>query len=195
VKKDFPGAIVWVNEAAGVLAGGCSHFRVCHKVSEVVPAAVNWVSADRYWSSPPHKPGAHAAALKGIYEDRIFPRLLPHQRALLVPGSFASDRSKQCSAACFDRFMTEDALDYIEWASNEPRIVGIAPYHWNPCPFCRKTRNEIGVKGMNSTRLTWQLLGRRILAQRIRENNTLDWQAPWTTFPPLLLNLSRFVPA
>ena len=29
-------------------------------------------------------------------------------------GSFASDRSKQCSAACFDRFMTEDALDYIE---------------------------------------------------------------------------------
>ena len=64
VKRDFPGAIIWVNEAAGVLAGGCSHFRVCHKVSEVVPPAVNWVSADRYWSSPPHRPGAHAAALK-----------------------------------------------------------------------------------------------------------------------------------
>jgi hypothetical protein len=123
--------------AAGVLAGGCSHFRVCHKVgrcnlkplqsrvqtacshrlkrlkrkdkrqlvssfafkvnlrrynkvSEVVPPAVNWVSADRYWSSPPHKPGAHAAALKGIYEERIFPRLLPHQRALLVPGQGGS---------------------------------------------------------------------------------------------------------
>jgi hypothetical protein len=49
-------------------------------------------------------------ALKGIYEDRIFPRLLPHQRALLVPGSFASEKSKQCSAVCFDRFMTEVGL-------------------------------------------------------------------------------------
>jgi hypothetical protein len=50
---------------------------------------------------------------------------------------------------------TEDVLDYIEWASSEPRIVGFAPYHWNNCPYCRRTRNEIGVKEMNSTRLTW----------------------------------------
>lgn len=138
VKKDFPGAIIWINEAAGVLAGGCSHYHVCHDVKTVVPAAVSWISADRYWSSPPHSPGAHVAALRGIYEERIFPRLLPHQRAILVPGSFASEHSKQCSAACFDRFMTEDALDYIEWASSEPRIVGFAPYHWNNCPYCRK---------------------------------------------------------
>jgi hypothetical protein len=38
-------------------AGGCSHYHVCHNVSEVIPPAVSWVSADRYWSSPPHKPG------------------------------------------------------------------------------------------------------------------------------------------
>jgi hypothetical protein len=175
IKKDFPGAIIWVNEAAGVLARGCNHYRVCHNVSEVIPASVSWISADRYWSSPPHKPGAHASSLRGIYEDRIFPRLLPHQRTLLVPGSFASERSKTCSAACFDKFMTQDALDYMQWAASEPRIVGFAPYHWNNCPNCKKTRNEIGVKEMNSTRLTWQMLGKRILEARRAENNSLEW--------------------
>lgn len=38
-----------------------------------------------------------------------------------------------------------------------------------------RTRNEIGVKSMNSTRLTWQMLGKRILAARKAENNSLEW--------------------
>jgi hypothetical protein len=51
--------------------------------------------------------------------------------------------------------LTSDDLD---------AVVAVVPYHWNNCPYCVHTKNEIGTKFMNKTREVWQSFGRDLQA-------------------------------
>eukprot|EP00976_Prorocentrum_cordatum_P043764 885317-Prorocentrum_minimum.AAC.1 len=170
IRHDFPGAIIWMNEAISVVRGHCNHFHVCSNFTHV-PAAISWFSLDRYWTTAIHKD--HANRLRESYEKHLIPKLNSNQSIVLVPGGFASKyNSKKCNFNCYEEFMTRDALDYLDWAIEDGRIAAIIPYHWHYCPGCKSTRNEIGVQGMNLTRAMWRSIGRSV----VERSNT--WVRP-----------------
>eukprot|EP00242_Pyramimonas_sp_CCMP2087_P008204 CAMPEP_0198204154 /NCGR_PEP_ID=MMETSP1445-20131203/7536_1 /TAXON_ID=36898 /ORGANISM="Pyramimonas sp., Strain CCMP2087" /LENGTH=710 /DNA_ID=CAMNT_0043875895 /DNA_START=44 /DNA_END=2176 /DNA_ORIENTATION=- len=171
IRHDFPGSIIWMNEASGVVGSGCNHFHVCTNWTHV-PAAINWFSLDRYWTTSRHTD--HAARLRENYEKHLIPKLNRNQSIVLVPGAFASAYNKKCKKDCYDGFCSNDAKEYVEWALEDGRIAAIIPYHWHYCRGCRTTRNEVGVQGMNATRAMWRMIGRNIVEQ----SNTMRIDVP-----------------
>ena len=53
--------------------------------SSNVPAALDYISVDLYRGGG----SAEVGYAKAFYEKHVFNKLLPHQRALIVPGTFA----------------------------------------------------------------------------------------------------------
>eukprot|EP00951_Prasinocladus_malaysianus_P044365 scaffold570922_cov47-Prasinocladus_malaysianus.AAC.2 len=91
-------------------------------------------------------------------------------------------------------FMQQDAHQFMTWAAMDDRgnftafsnifivvsanicntmrrmhtccaVAAVVPYHWNYCPHCMGTRNEIGAREMNGTREAWQSFGRKASRQ------------------------------
>jgi hypothetical protein len=106
----------------------------------------------------------------------IYPLLKPHQKVFLVPGSFGTHDPKSpqppgyprgnktfCYGGTFDgcdRYMADQANAYAKWAYEDPRIAGIAPWHWDTrgigvvTPF-----KEVGVVDMPKTKQAWRAIG------------------------------------
>eukprot|EP00873_Tetraselmis_striata_P014816 jgi/Tetstr1/435080/TSEL_024049.t1 len=160
VRHDFPRAVIWLNEARPPLKNGLTQFQRRLKDFKL-PAAVTWLSTDSYHFGPNPE---HVAETRRFYNRYIYPKLLPHQSVVLVPGSFASEHNPMCNKDCYEEFAASDARKYIEWARMDPRVVAVVPYHWNRCPYCVRTRNEIGTKDMNKPRAVWQDFGRELHA-------------------------------
>ena len=53
-----------------------------------VPPSVSWFSIDVYHTSPKAN---YTGQVRAFYENHIYPKLAPYQRAVLVPGSFGSE--------------------------------------------------------------------------------------------------------
>ena len=126
-----------------------------------VPGEITWFSVDTYHIRPW---GAYATSVRNFYENYVYPKLHEHQAVLVIPGAFGSRLHKRCSLACYDSFCSKDAWEFFDWAWEDDRVIGLAPYHWNTCPHCRQTRNEVGAKYLNKTRLAWEEIGRKIIA-------------------------------
>ena len=47
---------------------------------------------------------------------------------------------------------------------SDPRVIGMAPWHWQHCGGCAKSRDEIGVRSMNRTKTAWRDIGQKIKA-------------------------------
>lgn len=92
-----------------------------------MPASWDLVSADDYWDlnhSNPATAGFEASAR--IYKQHLLPKLAPHQRALLVPGTFASP----ASAARDDADAAAQLQRYWDFALSDSRIAGFSPWHF-----------------------------------------------------------------
>lgn len=70
--------------------------------------------------------------------------------------------SARCNLACYDAFATKDAWEFFQWGWDDDRVVGIAPYHWNTCPHCKRSHNEIGTKDLRLAKAAWRQIGERI---------------------------------
>ena len=55
-----------------------------------MPPSVSWFSIDVYHTSPKAN---YTGQVRAFYENHIYPKLAPYQRAVLVPGSFGSSKS------------------------------------------------------------------------------------------------------
>eukprot|EP01050_Picozoa_sp_SAG11_P026877 SAG11_NODE_6597_length_1281_cov_1.949239_1_plen_267_part_01 len=100
------------------------------------------ISADIYdMNTPPERPpnaNGTANALKNIafYEREVFPRLRPHQRALLAPGVFASHpevcaaHNTSCPLAQQATQVTKRLDMLFEWAKGRDEIAGWIPWHF-----------------------------------------------------------------
>lgn len=89
VRRDFPSVVIWVNEARPPLKNGLTQFQ--HRLPKfVMPASISWVSTDSYHFEP--NPN-HVAETRRFYHRYIYPKLLPNQSAVLVPGAFASEHN------------------------------------------------------------------------------------------------------
>jgi hypothetical protein len=99
-----------------------------------VPAAISWISYDFY--NPP------APFVKNEYEEFLYPKMAPHQRALLVPDASTS-AYVPANAVNASRSgwsvpdMVARAHEYFAWAATDTsgKIIGLNPWHWKTVPF------------------------------------------------------------
>jgi hypothetical protein len=72
-----------------------------------------------------------------------------------------------CDLQCYDEMCALDALNFFQWASDDERIVGLAPWNWTGCPECAAIHDEIGTLALNMTVTAWQLIGQQIKQQAL----------------------------
>lgn len=159
IRQTFEDAIIWCNEAKGAVRSGVDKNKMKHEF-KVLPAEISWFSVDTYHFHPSEN---YAKSVRLFYENWVYPKLHDHQAVLVIPGAFGSRHHKKCSLACYDRFCSKDAWDFYDWAVDDDRVVAIAPYHWNTCPHCKQTKNEVGAKYLNRTKSAWREIGKRII--------------------------------
>ena len=87
------------------------------------PCAASTKSSCEF-SSPPFSPRSPTAEAPVCWPRR-YPRMAPHQRAVLVPGAFGGSRFHACDADCFDSMMAADAKAFGSWAFEDERVDGV----------------------------------------------------------------------
>ena len=179
VRATFPRgtAILWYTEATPPIASdvdSCGHTALGFSI----PAALDWFSTDIYHMDGLVQ-GWVAAQVRSFFTEKIYPRLTPAQRVMLVPGSFGSDVNHYpngtyiCDRNCYDTFCAHDAADFYSWASGDPLVVAIMPWNWQGCPACNGSRwtppntccmDELGTRVQPLTTAAWAGIGAEIIA-------------------------------
>ena len=124
------------------------------------PAGLDFISIDGYAVG-----AAEVDAQQAIYDKSILPKLMPHQRAVAVPGLFgcvqrngqrrcnSSTFARTCNCAIDGRNMSHASqgaelvakLDaYEAWAAREPRLGGLMPYKYETDSGPRVGAFELG---------------------------------------------------
>jgi hypothetical protein len=85
VRQDFPNTVIWVNEARPPFKNGVTQFS--RHLSFTFPASITWLSTDSYHFGPDPQ---HVANTRRFYNRYIYPKLLPNQSVVVVPGAFSS---------------------------------------------------------------------------------------------------------
>ena len=123
-----------------------------------IPSALDVISIDCYagWEPNPKNESTgydEVTKAKKKYQD-ILASLAPHQRVILVPGMFACTNHTNMPLEVMDQNGVEKLTGYYNWAMEEPRIIGMNPWHFNnrtgpehapPCDM------NIGAIGMPKT--------------------------------------------
>ena len=96
-----------------------------------IPVALDAISVDTYAGYQPKSKGEdEVTRAKKIYEV-IFSKLHPHQSVFVVPGIFACSNLSYMPLDTIDENTVEKLNAYFVWAMEEPRIIGMNPWHFN----------------------------------------------------------------
>jgi hypothetical protein len=111
-----------------------------------------------------------ASAVRLFYEQQLYPRMAPHQKAVLVPGAFGGQTAKgqppwPCDEGCFDKMAAADATAYFEWAKEDPRVDALIPWHFYTSPVGGSIPCNTGVTDMPLTKAKWETIGKSIVAE------------------------------
>lgn len=90
-----------------------------------VPRAIDVIAVDIYAKDAP---ADEAQLARAYYEEWLLPSLLPHQRVALVPGTFGDPEASRDEQ---DVQLAAKLRGYANWSEHEPRIVGVASWHWD----------------------------------------------------------------
>ena len=151
-------------------------------------------------------PEAEAEQSFDLMKRFMFPKMAPHQRAMLVPGTFGcrgfpanhanpAFKRMQCgvSTAKQDEGQTAKIRDYYELAQADSRVVGLCPWHWFDWPsFFNSPQPQFGLGAASFPKLraTLEQIGHEINATRGKDvsRKTDDDKplAPSPFLPPLL---------
>jgi hypothetical protein len=98
-----------------------------------IPAGIDLIGMDGY--SPSINASDEVSHVKRMYGD-LWPMLLPHQAAMVVPGMVGCSINSTIGRQIGDRANSQVLLDkltlyYSHWAKAEPRIGGFAPWHYS----------------------------------------------------------------
>ena len=152
--------VLYGNEAKGSIVDGRDCFGNANNITHV-PRALDWISFDFY--NPP------ASYVRRWYEEHLYPKMAPHQRALLVPDASSSAHLRPDTTGPPPGWAVADmvhrAWEYFEWAAGDTsgRIVGLNPWHWTTVNFTRGGYWEKGVESIPPLRDAWSAIGRAIL--------------------------------
>jgi hypothetical protein len=127
LRKRLPHKIwLWANECESI-----------HRFGNWWSPALDVVSVDLYSYETGNQTGkmlgvAEASHVKQYYEQYLFPLLGPHQKVAVVPGLFADSLEQHHhNRTAQDTMLCNKLAAYQLWAKSEPRIVGMAPFHWD----------------------------------------------------------------
>ena len=98
-----------------------------------IPAELDLVGMDRYTLSSNGMD--EVAGAKSYYTSEIFPKLAPHQHAMVVPGlvgcSENSSYGRSVPKEQQEQALLQKLEGYYTWAKTEPRIAGINSWHFD----------------------------------------------------------------
>lgn len=93
-----------------------------------MPAEFDLISVDVYAGYKPGSQGMdEVAAAKKMY-DIIFPKLHDHQKAMLVPGTFACSNLTYFPLDAQAKNLVDKLEGYFAWAKSDNRIAGFNPW-------------------------------------------------------------------
>lgn len=104
-----------------------------------IPDAIDLISLDWYAISPADQRPAGATGnisaepvlMRQIYERMLRPKMAPHQRVMVVPGTFADgDLVRAGSLAAQDPHIADKLRGYWQWMQEDELVVGLNAYHW-----------------------------------------------------------------
>jgi hypothetical protein len=183
VRADFPTAPIYYNENVPVVLHGRNGGG--RAINFSLPEALTWFSFD-YYHYDGKDDGAHVQTVRSVYQDHVYPKMKPHQRALLVPGAFDMPAGAtipggfKCNTSCFDSMGADDAAHYWAWAQADDRVVGLAPWEWHD------GGGRLGSWHMPQTRAAWETIGRKILSAACVKSDDNEGSAShvhlWTQF-------------
>ena len=105
----------------------------CVSAWPYIPPELDLVGMDRYMLSSNGMD--EVAGTKAYYESAIFPKLRPHQRAMIVPGlvgcSVNSSYGKLVPKEDQEQALLQKLEGYYDWAKSDARIAGINSWHFN----------------------------------------------------------------
>lgn len=151
--------LIYMNECTRALRKGQRGYLVDPATGKL-PAAIDVISLDGYCPSAPNgctSAKQEADLMRHIYTNQLFPVLLPHQKVFIVPGLFGNGSNPTEPQ---DAQLVEKWNAYLSWMADEPRIIGVNPWHfdnWCPADDCLgtvdfpKLRQAITAFGRNLT--------------------------------------------
>jgi hypothetical protein len=104
-----------------------------------IPEAIDLISLDWYAVAIPslRPPGAtgniteEAEVIRSIYTSMLLPKLSPHQKLLLVPGTFADGNlNRSGPLVAQDTLIAKKLEGYWRWMEEDDKVAGLNAYHW-----------------------------------------------------------------
>ena len=195
IRSDLPRgkAILYCNEAAPVV-WDAADFYYPH-----VPTGLDWISLDYYPDA------GTAAGYRRLYDNALYGLMSKQQMALIVPPAYGfngyDDGDKPCAqgmdkAACADQTccsnhtrdgpnppchgnctaaMLQWAAFTYDWAREDTRIVGLAPWHWESR---QNGPMQPGMERMPAVLAAFQQIGAEIVSGRLRDLDFDSSSAP-----------------
>eukprot|EP00656_Telonema_subtile_P019314 TRINITY_DN20588_c0_g1_i1.p1 TRINITY_DN20588_c0_g1~~TRINITY_DN20588_c0_g1_i1.p1 ORF type:complete len:301 (+),score=38.93 TRINITY_DN20588_c0_g1_i1:174-1076(+) len=149
--------VVYYNDGKGAIVDGKTCAGDPVNFSHV-PAGIDWISFDYY--NPP------ASIVRGWYETGLYPKMLPHQHAVLVPGASGSAHWPTGPPPGWDASaMVDRAHEYFAWAAEDPKVVGLIPWHWKTLNYSTGGHWELGIESIPELVQVWSEIGHLILAR------------------------------
>ena len=69
--------------------------------------------------------------MRQIYRRDLLPKMSPHQKLIVVPGTFADgDLLRSGSLATQDALVADKLRGYRQWMREGARVIGLNAYHW-----------------------------------------------------------------
>jgi hypothetical protein len=141
LNRTAPNALVYINECS-------TPFDECQKANPsiacwgpTVPASIDAISLDIYHHAGCDNyancsdPASEVETARAFVNAHVVPRMLPHQRLFIVPGTFGDwNESRSGPIASQQGGVVAKLNAYWEWAQSDPLIVGVNCWHWTTIP-------------------------------------------------------------
>jgi hypothetical protein len=115
VREKFPKHVIYANFALAPVARGVNIYK--QSFNFTIPKSLSWASIDYYNQGKPD----WVTTVRNKYQRKLYKLMHPHQKAVLVPGCFASSMNQ-------DPIVSKQAWDMYRWAVEDERVVGIFPW-------------------------------------------------------------------
>ena len=163
-----------------------------------VPLGISWISFDFY--NPPaafvrnecerttqrlqlqKQPRALKCVFATLFADEqyLYPKMAPHQKALLIPDGSSSAHISPGSNGSRSGWAVPDmvarAREYFSWAASDTtgRVIGLMPWHWKTVNFTGGNYWDLGIESIPPLRTVWEDIGAEIIASRTGVHASLN---------------------
>ena len=171
IKKDWPEAIIFINEAQDTVNCGFNRLNeTIFKDGECFPDNLDIFGYDYYCTIPGCTDAYGKEAGWNVQRDgmtnMIYPRMSDHQQVIPTtlgffytglppPGMNAS------MLAEMDEYCAYSADKYFEWALEDPKVAGLFPFYWH------SAAGIVGLSNLTKCRDAYEAWGKMVIAGNV----------------------------